>query len=641
MRVLLLLLVGMSQALAAQALAPQSTPPPKPAAIDKVGSAKATRGADSLDTHSYADPSSVLSTHIALDLRADFDQKSLEGSAVLSLHVLDPLAGSVALDTRDLEIMKTEVSSDGKHWQAVGHELAARDPILGSKLTVALRKGARFLRVAYRTSPGASGLQWLTPEQTAGKKLPFMFSQSQAINARSWVPCQDSPRIRITYSAVIHTSDNLRAVMSAVNDPKAKRTGTYHFAMPNPIPSYLMAIAIGDLDFQALGKRTGVYAEPSVLSKAAKELEDTEQMVAATEKLYGPYAWGRYDILMLPPSFPYGGMENPRLTFATPTILAGDKSLVSLIAHELAHSWSGNLVTNATWNDVWLNEGFTTYVERRIVEAVYGRRQAEMEAMLGRQTLQHLVDTLPRGDTALWFSMKGRDPDEDTSEIAYEKGALFLRTLEEAYGRKPFDAFLRSYFHRHAFQTVTTSNFLDYFHKYFSENFPKTKELVPIHEWIYSPGIPKGAAVPQSDAFTLVESKMKPWLAGIAAASSIEVKHWSTQEWQHFLQKLPEGLNLMQMKELDTAFHFTNVGNAEIAFLWLQLSIRHGYAPASERLQAYLLGIGRRKLILPLYSELGKTPVGKARALEIYRQARSGYHPITQNSIDQLLGMKP
>ena len=638
MRISVLILAGFASGLFAQDQdrRPTPMPLPPPPAMTATGKAEATK-----DFHSYAEPSQVLTTHIALDLKADFEKRILTGTATLRLKVLAKSVDHVDLDTRDLEIEKTEGSKDGKAWTPVSYVLAAKVPILGSKLTVSFPKGSHFLRISYRTSPGASGLQWLTPEQTAGKKLPFMFSQSQAINARSWVPCQDSPRVRITYSAVIHTPKSLRAVMSAHNDPNAKRSGTYRFTMPNPIPSYLMAIAIGDLDSRALGKRTGVYAEPSVLPKAAKELEDTEKMVTATEKLYGPYAWGRYDILVLPPSFPYGGMENPRLTFATPTILAGDKSLVSLIAHELAHSWSGNLVTNATWSDVWLNEGFTTYVERRIVEAVYGRRQAEMEAMLGRQTLQQLIETLPAADTALWFSMKGRDPDEDTSEIAYEKGALFLRTVEEAYGRKPFDAFLRGYFHRYAFRTVTTSDFLHYFQKHFIEKFPNKKGLVPIQEWIYSPGIPKGAAEPRSDAFERVEAKMRPWLEGKAAATSIETQQWSTQEWQHFLQKMPESLSLAQMKELDAAFHFTGTGNAEIAFLWLQLAIRHGYSPAEVRLRAYLLGIGRRKLILPLYAELIKTPAGKARALEIYRQARSGYHPIAQTSIDQLLGVKP
>ncbi|MBL0210484.1 MAG: M1 family metallopeptidase [Holophagaceae bacterium] len=635
MRIRCLLLAGLSAALSAQDQDRRPTPMPLPPEKSAVERSEAAG-----DFHSYADPSQVLTTHIALDLKADFEKRILAGTATLRLNVIGKTTDHVDLDTRDLEINRAEGSRDGKSWKTVNHSLQASEPILGSRLTVSLPRGVRFLRVHYRTSPGAKGLQWLTPEQTTGKKSPFMFSQSQAINARSWVPCQDSPRLRVTYSAVIHTPKNLRAVMSADNAPNTRRTGLYRFAMPNPIPTYLMAIAIGDLDFRALGKRTGVYAEPSILPKAAAELEDTEKMVAAAEQLYGPYAWGRYDILMLPPSFPYGGMENPRLTFATPTILAGDKSLVALIAHELAHSWSGNLVTNATWSDVWLNEGFTTYVERRIVEAIYGRRKEEMEARLGRQTLQRLLDTLPAADTALWYPMKGRDPDEDTSEIAYEKGALFLRTIEEAFGRRTFDAFLRGYFRRHAFQSITTAEFEAYFRKHFLGKFPEKKELVPIQAWIYGPGVPKGAAQPQSDAFETVEAVMKPWLDGKSAAASIPTKPWSTQEWQHFLQKLPASLSLDQMKELDAAFRFTEAGNAEIAFLWLQFSIRHGYAPADARLRAYLIGIGRRKLILPLYAELARTPEGKARALDIYRTARPGYHPLAQNSIDLVLGLK-
>ena len=629
MHVRTLFLTGLSLALFAQDFDRRPTPMPMPP-VKNV----------SADVHSYAEPSKVLTTHISLDLNADFEKHILIGTATLRLKRVDPSVDHMNLDTRDLEIKQAEGSRDGKTWNTLTHDLAAKDPILGSKLTVPLPAGIKFLRVSYRTSPGATGLQWLTPAQTADKKLPFMFSQSQAINARSWVPCQDSPGIRITYSAVIHTAKNLRAVMSADNNGHGKRTGTYRFSMPNPIPSYLMAIAIGDLDFRALGKRTGVYAEPSVLPRAAHELEDTEKMVAATEKLYGPYAWGRYDILMLPPSFPYGGMENPRLTFATPTILAGDKSLVSLIAHELAHSWSGNLVTNATWSDVWLNEGFTTYVERRIVEAVYGRDQEEMQAALGRQTLQHLVDTLPAADTVLHLVLKGRDPDDSLSEIPYEKGALFLRTLEEAYGRKPFDDFLRGYFRHFAFQSITTLDFEAYLQANLTAKAHSGSDTVPVHAWIYEPGVPKHAAVPQSAAFEKVEAQMKPWLQGKTAISSIKATKWTTQEWQHFLLKMPESLRLEQMQELDASFHFTNAKNAEIAFLWFQLALRHGYAPANTRLRDYLLGIGRLKLIVPLYAELAKTPQGKERALEIYQKARPGYHPLAQSSIDQVLGIK-
>jgi leukotriene-A4 hydrolase len=334
------------------------------------------------DFHSYANPAAVRVRHVDLDWNVLFDQKMLKGTAVLTVDRMS-LNEPLILDTRDLNIEKVETSADGRSYLPATFTIGANDKILGAPLTIPLPAKATRVRINYSTSPGASGMQWLEPAQTAGKKEPFVFTQSQAIHARSWIPLQDTPAVRVTYTARVRTPRQLIAVMSAENLSGAARDGAYSFRMRQPIPSYLIALAVGDLRFQRLGPRTGVYAEPSVIGLAAKELSDTEKMVVATERLYGPYRWGRYDILVLPPSFPYGGMENPRLTFATPTILAGDKSLVSLVAHELAHSWSGNLVTNATWRDFWLNEGFTTYLERRILEAVYGHAREEMEAALG------------------------------------------------------------------------------------------------------------------------------------------------------------------------------------------------------------------------------------------------------------------
>ncbi|HVE66802.1 MAG TPA: M1 family aminopeptidase/hydrolase, partial [Thermoanaerobaculia bacterium] len=388
--------------------------------------ASAASAAPAKDVHSYSNPAEIRVRHVDLDWDVLFDRKILRGTAALSLE--RPAGGratGLVLDTRDLTIEKVESSPDGATWTGASFSLGPPDKILGAALTISVPETATRVRVAYATSPQASGLQWLEAPQTAGKKDPFLFTQSQAIHARSWIPLQDSPQVRVTYRARVRTPKNLVAAMSANNDPAAPRDGDYSFEMPQAIPSYLIALAVGDLAFKAISPRAGAWAEPSVVDRAAREFSDLESMLRAAEDLFGKYRWDRYDVLVLPPSFPFGGMENPRLTFATPTILAGDRSLVALIAHELAHSWAGNLVTNATWRDFWLNEGFTVYLERRIVERVFGVRRAEMEAVLGLQDLEKEMATLPERDRVLHIDLTGRDPDEGFTDVAYEKGALF------------------------------------------------------------------------------------------------------------------------------------------------------------------------------------------------------------------------
>jgi leukotriene A-4 hydrolase/aminopeptidase len=590
------------------------------------------------DFHSYANPADVRVRHLDLEWKVLFDQKVFRGTAVLTIErVSQNKQAPLILDTRNLKIDKVETSPDGANYTTATFTIGTFDKILGAQLTISLPEKVSRVRINYSTDPGASGVQWLEPSQTAGKKDPFVFTQSESIHARSWIPLQDTPQVRVTYTARVHTPRHLLAVMSAENDPRAQRDGDYRFTMPQPIPSYLIALAVGDLRFRPLGRRTGVYAEPPVVDKAAREFSDTEKMIRATEKQYGPYRWGRYDLLVLPPSFPYGGMENPRLTFATPTVLAGDKSLVSLVAHELAHSWSGNLVTNATWSDFWLNEGFTVYLERRILEAVYGRGREEMEAALGRHDLEEELANLEDRDEILHIDLKDRDPDAGSTDIPYEKGALFLRHLEETFGRARFDRFLRSYFDHFAFQSITTEDFLDYLKKNLLNKYPSLAARVPVDEWIYKPGLPSNAPKPTSPAFSRVEEQAKRWLQGEIPAAQIPVAKWTTQEWLHFLNSLPQKLDRKQMEELDQAFHLTRSGNSEIAFQWLVMSIRNRYEPAYPRLEDFLMSIGRRKFIKPLYEELAKTPEGKERALAIYRRARPTYHPIAVTSVDEVL----
>ena len=583
------------------------------------------------DTHSYANVDEVRVTHLELDVTVLFDEKQLRAAAMLSFERVREDANTLVLDTRDLNITAVESWSALGGFDPASYSLGATDPILGTSLTVVLPVEATRIRVTYETSPHASGLQWLSPEQTAGGEHPFMFTQSQAIHARSWIPLQDTPAVRMTYGARVKVPEGLRAVMSAGNDPEVVMDGSYRLDMTQPIPSYLVALAVGDLAFRPLSDRAGVFAEPSVVDVAAAEFEDTPSMIEATERLYGPYRWERYDLLVLPPSFPFGGMENPRLTFATPTILAGDKSLVALVAHELAHSWSGNLVTNATWRDFWLNEGFTVYIERRIIEELYGPGREEMEAVLGVQAMDADLNRLDPSDQALHADLDGRDPDEGMTQIAYEKGALFLRHLEEAVGRDAFDDFLRGYFDHFAFQSITTADF----ESYLSEHL--TVDAVPVSEWIYEPGLPASARRPASDVFDRLEEQASRWIGGEIAATDLDTAEWTTFEWLHFLGVLPEEVSLGRLGELDRAYELTESGNAEIAHQWLLIAIRNSYRPADSRLERYLVEIGRRKLILPLYAALAETPAGLSRARAIYDRARPGYHPISSDSIDAVL----
>jgi hypothetical protein len=392
------------------------------------------------------------------------------------------------------------------------------------------------------------------------------------------------------------------------------------------------------LAFQSTGTRTGVYAEPSAIARAraAAEFADTESMLAAAEKLFGPYRWGRYDLLVMPPSFPFGGMENPCLTYVTPTVIAGDKSLVSLVSHELAHSWSGNLVTNATWSDFWLNEGFTTYFERRIQEAVYGPEREAMEAALGLEDLQDELKSLPAKDTILHIDLTGRDPDDGATQIPYEKGALFLRSLEEKYGRAKFDLFLKGYFDHFAFQSITTAQAIEYM----KANLDAEHKLPPVdfNSWIYQPGLPADAPHPVSTAFAKVDEAAAEWSQkGILP----DFKAWSTHERLRFLRALPEKISRKQMQALDHAFALTASTNNEILAQWLLMAVRNAYDPADEQLEDFLTAVGRRKYIKPLYEELIKTPKGKERALKIYEDARPGYHPIAQVTIDSVIGWPP
>ncbi len=586
-----------------------------------------------VSNHSFARPE-VMVTHLDLDLTVDFESKTIAGKATLHLKNLQA-ARQVVLDTRDLTIQK--VTRDGSSAPA-NFVLDDEVPFLGRPLVIDILPSTKTVTVSYSTAPQAAALQWLSPAQTLGKKQPFLLTQSEAILLRTWIPCQDTPSVRVTYNATVHVPVGLMAIMSAENKPEMSPNGVYTFKMQQSIPSYLIALAVGDITFAPIGSRAGVFAEPALIEKAKWEFADLEKMIQIAENLYGPYRFGRFDVLVLPPSFPFGGMENPRLTFVSPTILAGDRSLVSVVAHELAHSWSGNLVTNSAWEEFCLNEGFAVYVETRIIEKLYGKERAEMHALLGLQKLEEAIANkeLKPADKQLKLSLMGRDPDEAINEIAYEKGYFFLRTLEEATGRKKWDKFLRKYFDDHAFQSITTEQFLTFLASALIKGDSKLKEKLKIDAWVFGPTLPSNVAKVISNSFARVDQELGRWQKG-TKAEDLATKGWATDQWLRFLGNLPTPLAPEKMAELDLTFHFSENGNAEIIAVWLTQAIKNSYQPAYPRLETFLISVGRRKLIKPLYEEMALTSEGMKMARGIYAKARTSYHSIAVGTIDGIL----
>jgi leukotriene-A4 hydrolase len=581
------------------------------------------------DPHTWSKPNQARVTHLDWKAKVDFANKKIEAEATYKIKNLTD-TNAIVLDAKGLAIHKVLVN--GKE---VTYHLSEEKPYIGSALSIPIDSSSTTVSVVYQTTEAAEALLWVDGEK------PFLFTQSQAILGRTWIPCQDSPGVRITYNAEVEVPAHLMALMSAENPTVKATDGIYRFKMDQPIPAYLIALAVGDVEFRAIGATTGVYAQPQLIDLAASEFSEMQQMVDAAENLYGKYVWGRYDVLVLPPAFPFGGMENPKLTFATPTILAGDKSLVSLVAHELAHSWSGNLVTNATWNDFWLNEGFTVYFEQRIMEAVYGRERSEMLAQLARQeldaTLLEMKETKMDQDTRLKLSLNDRSPDDGMTDIAYNKGYFFLRLLEETTGREKFDAFLKGYFDAHAFQVMETESFIDYLRKNLIT--PEQESAIGLQDWIYGEGLPTNIPIVNTQKFLLIDNVRTAYESGKIEAKNIAWAKWSYQERVHFISNLAPSINAAKMAELDAQFGITNTGNNEVLFVWLVKTIDRKYTPAYQQLQHFLVTVGRRKFVAPLFEEMVKTDQ-LVLANKIYDKARPGYHAVTVGTVDELLGFQ-
>jgi len=594
------------------------------------------------DYFSYANTAQVIARHLELDLSVDFEAEQLHGSAILRMEVIDPEVTEVILDSRGLTIDRVTLALPDSPMTAVEFRFGEPDAVLGTPLIISLpadlaAESVFQLKIDYATGPNATALQWLPPELTAGGKHPFMFTQSQAIHARSWIPLQDTPAVRITYDALIHTPSNLLAVMSANNNPLTPRSGEYRFEMPQPIPSYLVALAVGNLFFAPLGDQTGVYTEPEVLDAAAFEFANTQDMLDTAAEMFGPYRWGRYDLLVLPPSFPYGGMENPRLSFITPSLLAGDRSLVSVIAHELAHSWSGNLVTNATWRDGWLNEGMTSYLEARLMEVLYGKARVDEENVLGYKELLLNFDRIAPERQALAPPFPSGDPDDFQGTIHYHKGQLLLHYLENAVGREDFDSFLAAYFADFAFQTITTERFLEYLDENLLQAHEEQVTRAQVEQWLYQPGLPADAPKPHSESLDQAAAMAVAWVQGEIKLADIPLAEWTPQGAVHFINSLPATLSDAKLAELDNAFGFSDTRNAEIGRTWFIQVAQRQHRDAYDKLEQHLNRYGRTRLVAPVYRALAENGADLEIAEEMFARARAKYHPITIARIESVL----
>jgi leukotriene A-4 hydrolase/aminopeptidase len=587
------------------------------------------------DQHSFSKPHEVAVVHTHFDWEVDFAQKTIKGTATHTLKHRQA-ATSLWLDTKGLAIENIWLDNADK--QAVSFNLGNPDPILGQSLEIPIKSSTTKVTIAYRTTEASDAIQWLEPQQTAGKKHPFLFTQGQAILSRTWFPCQDSPGVRFTWSAKVKVPKQLMAVMSAENNGLKNKTGVYHFSMQKPVPAYLVALSVGNLNYRAFDNRTGVYVEPEMLEKAAFEFAQTGKMVEVAERLFGSYHWGKYDLLVLPPSFPFGGMENPCLTFVTPTVIAGDRSLVSLIAHELAHSWSGNWVTNATWNDFWLNEGFTVYFERRIMEEIEGKSYADMLAVLGYQELLGAIDEfgLQNPATCLKLNLEGKDPDDGMNDIAYEKGYFLLRMIEERVGRTLFDKFLIQYFTDFGQKSLSTEQFLEYLQEHLLIPTDNESFFALVNEWVYRPGLPEDHIRPTSFRFQQVDQLASAFLTG-KSISHEDTQNWSAHEWLHFLRQITNQIAVEQVGSLDQNFNLTKTGNNEMLFQWLSICLKTNYTPAYKRLEEFLINTGRRKFVSPLYKQMYANPLMKNTALVVFEKAKANYHAVTRETIAEWL----
>ncbi|NOR88862.1 MAG: M1 family peptidase [Anaerolineales bacterium] len=573
------------------------------------------------DPHSFADLSQGLIKHIDFEIRVDFETRILTVGAAYQLA--EPVSGTFYLDTLDLEIERVYSGDEELDWS-----LTEQNESLGQRLELQNLEKIHGFTIDLRTSPAAEALQWMTPHQTLGGKHSFLYSQCQSISARSIFPCQDTPSVRFTYAASVTVPKPLMAVMAAeaVGSQQDENASTFQFKMPQPIPSYLFALAVGNLVFQEMGPRTGVYAEPEQLEAAAYEFAENEAKLVEAEKLFGPYKWDRYDLLILPPSFPYGGMENPRLTFLTPMSIRGNRLHTDIVSHELAHAWTGNLVTNATWEHAWLNEGWTTYAEKRISEVLYGVDHIQITNYIQRNQMFEVMErviTDPKY-TCLRTHLEGVSPDEGFTLVTYAKGYTFLLMVEQAVGREAFDEFIHKYINAFSFQSLTTEEFIDFMRA----ELPSVFDLVNVQEWLYEPGFPESAPEIHSRQVAEVDVVNEKYRQGILPTTEV-VKDWDWMQTSIFLRALPVTISIEDCRYFEDLFALDEDTYPPLLGDFYKVCIRSGYEQIYPQVEALFSATGRLAVIMPVFRTMLDTEWTQALARPLFEEMRERYHPHT------------
>jgi leukotriene-A4 hydrolase len=606
------------------------------------------------DYHSYANIDQFRVTRMEMDLRvwivSGSTAKTLDGVAALEVKRLDPLATELVLDTKGLMISEVSVkatdvlgaiSKNETTWVSRPFHMGKSDPIMGSALVIELprsNKPTELIKIDYETTDDSDGLMWIDPKQNPGHAKRFLYSRSAALSARTWIPMQDTPQVRVTYSLRLHTPPEMQAVMSGERDPKVKARGEYLFNMAKPVPADSIALAVGEWKYVETGPRSGVYAEKSMIKEAAKAFADTEAMLQADEKMWGAYRWSRYDILVMPPGFPTVGAANPRIAFISPTAVADDKSSPEALAREMAHAWSGNLVSNATWRDLWLTEGLAAYMESRTMSAMYGAERASVEEVAGLKSLRAQMSTLKPADQLLAVDLRGRDPLQGFSEVPYEKGRLFFNFLDAKFGRENFDAFLRGYFDHFAYKSVSTEQFLQNLRENLLDRYPGIVTAAEVDQWVNGPGIPAYAVLPVTNMLQPVDEARAAFTSGKLQAKQFG-SDWLAEQWIYFFDNLAGTLSSAQLTALDQAHGFSASTDGELQCSWFNQVIASDYRAAFPRLEQFLSMVGRTKLIQPLYVQLMKTDSGSTLARKIYAKARPAYHPETVAVIDPIVDL--